>query len=162
HGVALRVASNLRRQVARHRHGPVPELPQPDATAALAWRELQVVLDEELHRLPDRYRAPLVLAYLEGKTRAEAAREPGCSVATLRGGLARGGELLRPGLMRRGLPLSAARVPAALAPTASASALPPSLVAAAVKDATQPAGLVPARVAALTQGVLRTMTLTRI
>src|SRR5262249_38077723 len=52
-------------------------LPAPDLAQDLLWRDLRPVLDEEINRLPDRYRAPFVLCYLEGRTNTEAARQLG-------------------------------------------------------------------------------------
>jgi NAD(P)-dependent dehydrogenase (short-subunit alcohol dehydrogenase family) len=127
--------------------------------ASLGGRPIELLvndagaLDEELARLPERLQAPLVLCYLEGKTRDEAARELGWTVGQLRGRLERGRDLLRSRLTRRGLALSAALLGAALTHDASA-ALPATLIGAAVKVA---AGAVPAQVAALAGGVLRTM-----
>src|SRR5204862_4011414 len=67
HGVAYRIARKA--PAARTRH-PVPQtlsvdVPQGNMTGEATWREVQVVLDEELQRLPDKYRLPLVLCYLE-------------------------------------------------------------------------------------------------
>jgi RNA polymerase sigma factor (sigma-70 family) len=155
HGVAYRVATNLRRDLARRhaREAVVADPPESAAAAEVSWQDVRVALDEELARLPERLQAPLVLCYLEGKTRDEAARELGWSVGTLRGRLERGRDLLRSRLTRRGLALSAALLGAAL--THDASAAPPAtLIGAAVKVA---AGAVPAQVAALAGGVLRTM-----
>jgi DNA-directed RNA polymerase specialized sigma24 family protein len=64
------------------------------------------LLDDELSRLPDRYRAPLVLCYLEGLTNGEAARQLGCPEGTVWTRLSRGRELLRHRLARRGVTLS--------------------------------------------------------
>jgi len=155
HGVAYRVAANLRRDLARRRsrEAVVAEPPESVAAAEVSWQDVRVALDEELARLPERFQAPLVLCYLEGKTRDEAARELGWSVGTLRGRLERGRELLRSRLTRRGLALSAALLGAALTPDASA-ALPATLIGAAVNVAT---GVAPAQVAVLAGGVLRTM-----
>src|SRR5262249_5443614 len=103
---------------------------------------------------------------LEGKTRDEAARELGWSLGTLRGRLERGRTLLRNRLARRGLTLSATLLGAAVAPTASA--MPAGLAASTAKAAARflggraGAGVVSARVVALTDGVLRTMFLTRV
>src|SRR5579884_2934480 len=70
HGVAYRVAAKLRaqsvRRAAREREIPVREYAPP--TEDLTWRELRSVLDEEIHGLPEQYRGPLVLCYLEGAT----------------------------------------------------------------------------------------------
>jgi RNA polymerase sigma factor (sigma-70 family) len=155
HGVAYRVAANLRRDLARRRarEAVVSDPPEPAAAAEVSWQDVRVVLDEELARLPERLQAPLVLCYLEGKTRDEAARELGWSVGTLRGRLERGRDLLRSRLTRRGLALSAALLGAALTHDASA-ALSATLIGAAVKTT---AGPVPTLVAALAGGVLRTM-----
>ena len=90
YGVALRVASKARVSAARRRTG---QLPTEDVPAApnmdLAVRELRAVLDEELNRLAEKYRAPLVLCYLEGKTKDEAATELGWPTGTVSGRLAR-------------------------------------------------------------------------
>jgi RNA polymerase sigma factor (sigma-70 family) len=155
HGVAYRVAANLRRDLARRRSREAVGADPPESAAAaeVSWQDVRVALDEELARLPERFQAPLVLCYLEGKTRDEAARELGWSVGTLRGRLERGRDLLRSRLTRRGLGLSAALLGAALTQDASA-AVPATLIGAAAKVA---AGAVPPLVAALAGGVLRTM-----
>src|SRR5207253_3895641 len=75
---------------------------------ALVWQEMLGILDEELGRLSDRYRAPLVLCYLEGRTQDEAARQLGWSLNTLRRRLAQGRRLLEARLRGRGVTLSAA------------------------------------------------------
>jgi RNA polymerase sigma factor (sigma-70 family) len=166
HGVAYRVSANLKRQVARRRALEEPVGDVPDAgPAEPSWREVRAVLDEELNRLPERIRAPLVLCYLEGKTRDEAARELGWGLGTLRGRLERGRKLLRARLTRRGLALSCALLAGLL--SAKAAALPPTLAVAIVHSAgpvaagEAPAGVVSERVAALLEGVLRAMLLTR-
>jgi RNA polymerase sigma factor (sigma-70 family) len=109
HGVARRVAARARSEAARRavheRYCPTPAATdQPDD---LTWRELRTVLDEELARLSERYRAALVLSYLEGQTQDEAAAQLGWSPRTLRRRLERGRDLLRARLGRRGLALSA-------------------------------------------------------
>src|SRR5262249_27045717 len=75
----------------------------PDPLAEITAREAQAVLDEELARLPERLRAPLVLCHLEGATRDEAARQLGCSLATLKRRLHKGREPLRPPVAPRRL-----------------------------------------------------------
>jgi RNA polymerase sigma factor (sigma-70 family) len=166
--VAYRVALRLRARAARRaaREGPVDDLPAPDAADAPLWRDLRAVLDDALGRLPEKYRAPLVLCYLQGHTNEEAAALLGCPKGTVLSRLARGRERLRARLTRLGLALTAAGLAAALTREAAAAApaAPGSSTAqaAAAFAAGHPAGPVPARVAALTEGVLRTMFLTRV
>jgi RNA polymerase sigma factor (sigma-70 family) len=107
HGVAYRLAVRARRRrpqglpdaVCDRAAGPPEEL---------AWKEVLGILDHELGRLPDRYRAPLVLCHLEGRTQDEAARQLGWSLNTLRRRLAQGRRLLEARLRGRGVTLSAA------------------------------------------------------
>jgi RNA polymerase sigma factor (sigma-70 family) len=85
------------------------------------WDDLLQVLDEELQRLPERWRAPLVSCYLQGRTQDEAARELGWPLITLRRRLAAGRDRLKLRLERRGATLSAGLLAAALAPAADAA-----------------------------------------
>jgi len=73
HGVAYRVAVRARASTIRRRacESQVIAMPTPDPTPAVAWRELRTLLDEEVNRLPDKYRLPFVLCHLEGKTNEE-------------------------------------------------------------------------------------------
>src|SRR5262249_60273531 len=73
-----------------------------------AWNELYAALDEELEALRDQYREPVLLCYLEGKTRDQAARQLGWSLRTLEPGLGEGLKLLQARLTRRGIELPAA------------------------------------------------------
>jgi hypothetical protein len=82
--------------------------------------ELLGLLDEELDRLPDRYRGPLVACFLQAKTQDEAAREFGWSVSTLRRRLVRGRELLKVRLTARGATLGAGLIAGAVCPAATA------------------------------------------
>src|SRR5579871_2674908 len=136
HGVAYRAAANLKRDTARrHAHETrLVKLPEVEP-ADITWREVRVVLEEELQRLPKRFQAPLLLCYLEGKTRDEAARALGWSLGTVRGRLERGRELLRLRLTRRGLTLSTALLASLLTENAVAGTLPATLVVRIVKAA---------------------------
>jgi RNA polymerase sigma factor (sigma-70 family) len=101
HGVALRCC---RKAIGRRTPMPVRELAsRSDPFAEVSWRELRVLLDEELNRLPTQLRAPLILCHLENRTRDEAARSLGWSLRTFDRRLARGRELLKARLVRRGV-----------------------------------------------------------
>jgi RNA polymerase sigma factor (sigma-70 family) len=163
HGVACRVAASLKREGVRRRDRERVrrEVPPPAMADEVSRREVRSVLDEELLRLPQRYRAALVLCYLQGKTQREAARELGLRPTTLKGRLERGRELLRARLARRGLALPAAPLAAALTESAAPAAPPPALAGATVKAGLLVAAgvaaeeVVPGRVAALALGVLK-------
>jgi RNA polymerase sigma factor (sigma-70 family) len=166
HGVAYRVAVRLRRDVSRRqaREAPLVDEPQRDAVE-VSWREVRTILDAELRRLPEGFRAPLLLCYLEGKTRDEAAVALGWSLGTLRGRLDRGRELLRRRLARRGLGLCAALFATLLGRQACAAPLPPTLEIRLVKAALMAAaGQAPAsaRVAALAAGVMQAMSMSKL
>jgi RNA polymerase sigma factor (sigma-70 family) len=176
HGVAYRISANLKRQHAR-RQRREQQATRPSARPALAqaadgditWRELQTVLDEELERLPERYRAPLILCYLEGKTRDEAAQQLGAKPGALHGLLERGRKLLRDRLTRRGLTLSAALVGAALTETAAKAALAPAFAVASAQAAlalargqTVAPGLIAPQVLSLVKEASKIMLVTKI
>ena len=86
---------------------------RPEATehaCDVERNELRAILDEEIHRLPEKYRRPVVLCYLEGRTQEEAARRLRCTPGSVRGRLDRAREKLRSRLVRRGLaPTAGAR-----------------------------------------------------
>ncbi len=77
-------------------------------TSSAALDEIKPVLQEEVTGLPDKYRIPVVLSYLEGKTNEEVAELLHWPVGTVKGRLSRGRALLRSRLMRRGVALSMA------------------------------------------------------
>jgi RNA polymerase sigma factor (sigma-70 family) len=104
YGVATRVAARARTQAARRRRfEAVPlQFPVLDRGGAAVDPDLVEILDMELSRLPGKYRSPLVLCYLEGRTHEEAARDLQWPVGTVKGRLARARDLLRSRLARRG------------------------------------------------------------
>jgi RNA polymerase sigma factor (sigma-70 family) len=154
YGVAYRVALKMRGHNARRTRGrqPLVDVPVEGSVAELVWRELRPALDDELHRLPEEYRAPVVLCYLEGVSKREAARRLGWPAGTLSTRLHRARLILRGRLARRGLDLSAGVVAVALARGAAPAAVPSTLSAAAGR-----ATLTSARAAALAEGVVRAM-----
>src|SRR5262249_44919417 len=109
------------RERAARMHGP-------RSGVQAAWQELQAMLDDALWQMPEKYRAALVLCYLEGKSHEEAARQLGCPLATFRSRLARGRERLRADPAARGLTLSAGGFAALLAAGTAEAALPVTLV----------------------------------
>jgi RNA polymerase sigma factor (sigma-70 family) len=132
HRVALRARKTLTRREAHEQQGEVmlAELVVDES----AEEDLQPLLQEELQRLPAKYRSPMVLCYLEGQTNEEAARQLHWPVGTLKVRLLRGREMLRSRLVRRGLALSAAALATALSAEA-APVLPPALVETTLRAA---------------------------
>jgi RNA polymerase sigma factor (sigma-70 family) len=153
HGVAHRLARRARadaaRRLAREQHAPTKAPTDPLAEVSL--REAQALLDEELARLPEKYRAPLVLCCLQGLARDEAARQLGWPVALLKSRLEQARDLLRSRLARRGLTLSAALWAALLAEPAAAvpATLADAVVQAAALAGTTTATPVPVSAAAV-------------
>src|SRR5262249_6704726 len=129
HGVARRTALKARatraRRCRREREGG--DMAGRTAPERTALAELGLVLDEELARLGEKYRRPVVLCYLEGRTREEAARLLGWPPGTVAGRLSRALGLLRTRLTRRGLTLTTTALAAALA-EGVATAVPPALL----------------------------------
>jgi RNA polymerase sigma factor (sigma-70 family) len=168
-GVAFRIAKGARAKAARRRAR------QQRMAAALAsaprnhtvWNKLTEELDEELNRLPEKYRAPIVLHYLEGHSKSQTARQLGWTEGTVSGRLARARELLRVRLTRRGLTLSAGLITVFLTTNATPAAVPFSLLQGIVKAGllftsgwSAVSGTVSARALTLAQGVLKTMSFT--
>jgi RNA polymerase sigma factor (sigma-70 family) len=160
--VAYRVALAARAAAVRRRETAAPEeLPAADHGDPLVWDDLRPVLDEEVGRLPEKYRVPFVLCYLQGKTNTEAAAELGCPRGTLLTRLRWARQRLRSRLARRGVTLTAGALACAVARYASADA---GVVGAAVggvlATVTGAAPGVSAR--ALADRVLRDLFLTRV
>src|SRR5262245_54216552 len=105
--VGLRFAHKAARRPRPATLDHLPD-PQPGPLADLSARDLLATIDDELGRLPERLRLPVVLCCLDGLSRDEAAIRLGCSFQVLKGRLERGRELLRKRLAARGVSLSAA------------------------------------------------------
>jgi serpin B len=167
--VACRLAADAREAAARRRAAEQSRPDQPPGPAAAdeaERRELTPLLDEELLRLPEKYRRAVVLCCLEGKSLAAAAADLGWPLGTVAGRLSRARDLLRVRLSRRGLAPSAAISAAALAEGTALAAVPAELAKAAVQSALifrtgAAAAGVSAPAAALAKGALRTMTVNK-
>jgi RNA polymerase sigma factor (sigma-70 family) len=151
HGVAYHVALGARTATLRRRHdGLAPDLappdPRPDPLAALTAREAMGILEEEVQRLPEAYRLPVVLCCLQGLSQDEAARQLGWTAGSVKGRLERGRKRLHRRLVGRGLGLAAAL---ALVEISRATAAGPAraLAAPTAKAAVAFASRSPARAA---------------
>jgi RNA polymerase sigma factor (sigma-70 family) len=169
YGVAYRVALKARAEAARRRkHERRAAHGIEDQSGREAARdELWPILDEEVNRLPDKYRQPVVLCYFQGKTYQEAARLLGWPAGTASVRLARARELLRSRLSRRGLALSSCALAVCLAEatasTAEACLLAGATAGAAALWLADPAAAgVSNHVIALTEGVVKAMLLRKL
>jgi RNA polymerase sigma factor (sigma-70 family) len=172
HGVARRVALKARSARARQLRGARPPAappadPRPDPLAELSGRELLLVLDEEVQRLPDVYRLPVILCCLEGRSREEAAQQLGWTPGSVKARLERGRAQLHGRLVRRGLTLSAGLAAAEVARGAASAAVAAGLAARTARGAAAfgvgraAAEGVSAGAAALAGQALRAMALAR-
>jgi RNA polymerase sigma factor (sigma-70 family) len=175
HRVAHRVATRARSSAARRReHERRAASSRPTLVSERGdWEDLVALLHEEIDRLPERYRVPVVLCDLQGLTHEKAARHLGWPVGTLKSRLARARELLRGRLSRRGLGLPSGLLIAEKglggAFRAVEVVLPGTLVESTVRAAVPFAagkalavGVISSRVAILIEEVLKTMFLTKL
>jgi RNA polymerase sigma factor (sigma-70 family) len=170
YGVAYRTALKARAATARRRtrEKQVKDMPQPVTQPEATWPELRPLLDQAVNRLPEKYRAAVVLCELEGRPRREVARQLNLPEGTLSSRLATARRMLARRLTRQGLTLSGSAVAAALAQSAVRVALPNSLVLSTVRSAAglaigqAAAELLSARVIALAEGVIKAMFVTKI
>jgi RNA polymerase sigma factor (sigma-70 family) len=170
YGVARRVALEARGGASRRPDSlpSDPEGPGADGEDGLERAELFAAVHEELGRLPEKYRAPLVLCYLEGLPHEAVARQLGWPIGTVRVRIARGRDLLGARLTRRGLAPAAVLLALSLL-SKTAPAVPAPLVEKTVGAAARVAagdeiarGDVPARVVELERKVRKVMHLTKL
>jgi RNA polymerase sigma factor (sigma-70 family) len=166
YGVAYRTALAAKTTSIQRRtkERSMKEMPEPTAPAVSWENDWRPLLDQELSRLPEKYRVPVVLCELEGRTRREVAKQLDIPEGTLSSRLATARRLLARRLTRRGLVISAGAVALALAPPEASAALVISTVKAATLLAAGgvATALVSARVAALMEGAIQAMLRTRL
>jgi RNA polymerase sigma factor (sigma-70 family) len=171
HLVAYRTALKAR-SAARRRQLIEMQAAKPSTMGGMPeamWRELRPILDQEIARLPDKYRLPVVLCYLEGKTNSQAARLLHWPLGTVATQLARAREQLRKRLTRRGATLAAALLTASASRTAFAASTSSRVGYSTIGIATRLAasklasgGTVSLRAAVLAKGVLGAMWMTKL
>lgn len=176
--VAYRIALKARAHAARRRtrEQQVENMDQEAISAQAAdnphgrvfQAELREVLDDEVSRLPEKYRAPLILCYLQGKTNEQAAHELGCPVGSMSWRLDKGRELLKSRLAGRGITLSTAGLAAVLGENAARAAVPALLGDSTLRSAMlllagkATVGVVSAPVAALADSFLHTLWIAKV
>ncbi len=171
YGVAFQTAMKARatRAKRRVRERPAREMTEPEAVPDEHVDEMLSRLDREVTRLPETYRMPIILCELEGKTHRQAAEQLGWPVGTVSGRLSRARALLARRMSRRDSPLTAGVLAVPLAHDAARAGVPANLVRPTAQAASlsmagkaATAGVVSARVAALTGEVLKTMVLNKL
>jgi RNA polymerase sigma factor (sigma-70 family) len=170
HGVARRVASSARSAASRRREHERKAADRADSfLAEPQWDDLAQVLHEEIDRLPERFRAPIVLCDMEGLTEGQAAQRLGRPVGTIRSQLTRGRQRLRCQLIRRGLAPATVVLVVARAGYSAHAVVTSPLVSSTIPSAMQftvaratTAGMVSAAAAALAEEFLGSMFMARI
>jgi RNA polymerase sigma factor (sigma-70 family) len=170
YGVAYRIASRERgrqRRLFRQRED-FSSMPSRGFGASDESVESCLIINEELSRLPEKYRSPLVLHYLEGKTKDETAQQLGWPEGTVSGRLARGREMLRSRLVKRGFTASVALIASTFSANEVGAAVPPSLLVTTLQNASLATkggiaggAVISPKVVALARGVQRTMLLSQ-
>lgn len=170
YGVARRVSSKARTRVARRRsHERQVAGTSHEGVTPCADRLDLNVLHEEIDRLSEKFREPIVLCYLEGMSYEMAASHLGVNESTVRGRLARGRERLRSRLTRRGVTVPAALLVAGNTTVTASATITPTLAASTARVAVQlsageaiVATTIASSVMTLTEGALISMLLTKV
>jgi RNA polymerase sigma factor (sigma-70 family) len=167
HQTALKARATAAKRQAREKQ--VTAMPEAAAEPQDLWHSVEPLLDQELSRLPDKYRAVLVLCDLQGKTRKEAARHLRLPEGTVASRLATARTMLAKRLARCGLAAPGAALAAALAQEGASASVPPFVVSATIKATSSfaagqaaTAGAISAKAVHLAERVLRTMLLTKL
>ncbi|MBY0524295.1 MAG: sigma-70 family RNA polymerase sigma factor [Gemmataceae bacterium] len=171
YGVAYRISLRSKANATRRRLHERQTIPMPatDPIFDVGRQELRSVLNEELQRLPEKYRAPLILCYLEGKSNETAAAELGWPSGSMSKRLARARDLLRERLAGRGVALSLIALTATLAEGTASAAVPVTLMKSTLQAAivygvgkASMTGLVSSQAVTLADGLLQTMWVTKL
>jgi RNA polymerase sigma factor (sigma-70 family) len=168
YGVARQTALKARATGAKRkeREWQVTQMPEPAVVEHDLWRDLRPLLDEELSRLPDKYRSVVVLCDLEGKARKVAARQLAVPEGSVAGWLARARAMLAKRLARRGVVLPGGMLAAVLSQQMVSAGVPTSVASSTIRAASLfaagQAAAISVQVAALTEGVLKSMLLTKL
>jgi len=165
--VACRIAVTAKGNAARRRvsERQAFDMKPTSSTTEAVWSELRPVLDEEVDRLPKKYRVPVVLCYFEGKSHEEAARQLGWPKGTVAGRLARAREMLHQRLTRRGIHLTASGFAVILTENPTLAAVPPPLFTSTLQAAISfSAGKTAVATTAvlLAEGAMRTMLISKL
>ncbi len=167
YGVANRTALEMRRADVKRRAKEALAMPraEPEAIVPVDFR---VAFDEELAKLPDKYREAVIVCDLQAKSRRESAQELGCAEGTVASRLARGRALLAQRLARRGIGISAGAVATAALGESALAHVPLSLTVSTTKAASllvagqALSGIVSSSIAAATEGTLKSMFLVKL
>jgi RNA polymerase sigma factor (sigma-70 family) len=168
YGVALQTSRKTQQLATKRwlREQQVMDMPEPKRGPLNGQADLQAALDEEIGRLPDKYRAVIILCELQGQSRARVARQLRLAEGTVASRLARARALLAKRLTRREMALSAIGLAGILADQASAC-VPATVVSATVRNVglvvtEKAAAAVAVTVWTITEGVVRTMLLNKL